>query len=174
MRISCNCGKSHHFTMQMAGMLIECPCGQQVVVPSLNKLKQTCPKAVLTRTFSDPSFWKENGCFVCSAPTEVELTAVVHLTPPQNAVIDAEVHPLSCLSLLLFPFLGIFGVLFRPPEPVLIQKAERIYLPIRFCGRCSREMDLDQEVSRQFQKDHIGKELVEDYPDFAIEIARSG
>ena len=178
MKAQCKCGHRHRVTSAHCGRKIRCICGTTFEVPSLRQLKLQAAENVIAENFSSPSFWSENGCFLCSRNAKCRILVYVQLkaekygnvvvSPPRRGI--AIIH--TVVQSLFGRFAG-FGVLLadlatEKKERMLLQDEEGIEFPLFCCRLCASQSDLREHLSQALMVHELYLEMKEEYTDIRI------
>src|SRR3954447_23608526 len=112
MRIVCRCGTRIKVATSEAGQTIQCPCGQNVEVPSLRNLRELSAEKLLSDTFSNPAYWSHRGCFLCGEKAGLgPIPLVFELREAEYKHLPMHLGPVALLGIVLGPLFGLGAAL---------------------------------------------------------------
>jgi len=180
--VRCECGKQYHFTAAQAGNHYSCPCGREMVVPSLSQMKMAAGEEVLSPVVRLEQMVQlgllpqESRCVFCRRPT----AGVAHFWAICERVFvkkDASrVWWIVALSWICFGWLGLILLMFRARDDRMHGSDVRLRLPLRMCPDCAPELDGPGALRAAVLAVPVYADLLDQYPnaELALDAERKG
>jgi len=140
--VRCDCGKVYHFAAVQAGNRFMCPCGRELVVPSLSQLKMAAGEEVLSPEVRLEQMLRlgllpqQTRCVVC----RTETTGITHFWAICERAFVQQGPGRGPLGLiagwLVFGWLSLIPWFYHPRDERVVGNDIRLRLPLRVCPGC--------------------------------------
>lgn len=180
--VRCECGQVYHFTAAQAGTHYTCPCGRELVVPSLSRLKMAAGEDVLSPAVRLEQMLQlgllpqEKKCVFCRRETP----GVAHFWAIcERAFVKKDASRVwwaVVLSWLCLGWLGLLLLLVRARDDRVHGTDVRLRLPLRVCPECAPDLAVAGDLREAVSAVPLYADLLHQYPDaeLALDAERKG
>jgi hypothetical protein len=149
--VACECGRTQSVSASEAGARRSCPCGREIIVPSLRALRQAAgepvtetPELLIKEMLRDGSVPDGDECVECSVRTD-DICYVRTQCETMEVRGRGQTDPLLVvLGGLLFGWLFVRFLRSREDEPRHIGRDVSFRLPLRALRRALARQSLDE------------------------------
>ncbi len=177
--IRCECGKEQRVPGSMAGSILNCPCGRQIEVPALSKLRSLAgqrvlsPEVRLEQMLQLAMLPSEKQCVICGAETKnvAHFWAICERvqveSPPSGKVLWLMV-PLTIFLGICSAAFALFYILNRSQGERQHGNDVRLRLPLRICEQCAPKLKNPSELEKSVWSVPDYRELLDKYPNLEL------
>jgi len=180
--VRCECGQVYRFTAAQAGSHYTCPCGRELVVPSLSQLKTAAGEEVLSPVVRLEQMLQlgmlpqQTRCVFCrrETPGVAHFWAICERAFANKD--PSRVWWIVALSWFCFGWLGLILLLVRARDDRVHGSDVRLRLPLRVCPECSPELVGPGALREAVLAVPIYADLLDQYPnaELALDAERKG
>ena len=180
--VRCECGKVYHFSAAQAGNRYTCPCGRELVVPSLTRMRSAAGEQVLSPEVRLEQMLRlgmlpqQTRCVVC----RTETMGVTHFWAIcERAFVKKDTGRVLWAIALLWFFIGWLGALLllvRSRDDRVHGTDVRLRLPLRVCPECIPALQEPGRLEESVLAVPLYADLLDRYPnaELAFDAERRG
>ena len=180
--VRCDCGQVHRVAATLAGSRFTCPCGREVAVPSLSRLKAAAgetafsPDVRVEQMLNLGMLPQETRCVVCGTAT----SGVAHVWATcERAFVKKDPSRtwwVVALGWFFFGWLALILLLLRARDDRVHGSDVQFRLPLRVCPDCAPDLAAPGTLRDAVLAVPIYAELLDKYPDagLALDAERKG
>jgi hypothetical protein len=169
--VRCDCGKVYHFPAAQAGSHYSCPCGRELVVPSLSRLKMAAGEEVLSPAVRIEQLLQmgvlpqETRCAHCGRETT---HSRYFWATCERAFVKKDasrVWWVVALSWLCFGWIGLVLLMLRARDDRVHGSDVKFRLPLRVCPECAADLTDPDRLEAAVWATPLYADLLDKYPD---------
>ena len=167
-KVQCECGATQKVEATLAGSRLACPCGREIEVPSLSRLKGQVGRSAMSAEIQIENMLihgvlpHEKNCLLCKRPTSAVVHCWTTCERPQVKVERSWHDYVKCV--ITCDLTGLLHAAGRDDADEVHGRDLRFRLPLRVCNHCSDQLRNPRLLKETLLDVPIYSELLAKYP----------